>query len=140
MDVIKRKRQRFNILLRTGHMTNAKEYILGSYNVNSTTELTEKQLDDAILRVQRIIDEKFEPKDLQMRELRHKCLRMVAACGVDTQDWKAVNAFMLDKRIAGKHLYELSIPELNSLQRKLHAVAENINIKKQQETRLQIMN
>jgi hypothetical protein len=58
---------------------------------------------------------------------------MIAACGVDTQDWNAVNAFMLDKRIAGKHLYELSIPELTSLQRKLHAVAENIKLKKEEE-------
>lgn len=137
---IKQKRQKFNILLHYGHMRDAKEHILGSYGVTSTTQLTEKQLDEVILRVQHIVDEKQEAKDLQIREWRHKCLKMIRECGVDTSDWNAVNAFMLDKRIAGKHLYELSLAELAILHKKLHNVKANIDKKCTEINRLQTQN
>lgn len=137
---IKKKRQKFNALLHVGKMIDAKEHILGAYGVLSTLDLTEEQLDDAIRRVHDIIDIKKDNAEKHLREWRHKCLRMLAECGVNTQDWNAVNAFMMDKRIAGKHLYELNLIELAELHRKLHNVKVNIDKKQNEVERLQISN
>jgi uncharacterized protein YecA (UPF0149 family) len=130
METIKRKRQRFNALLYYAKMREAKEGLLAGYNAESTSELTEQQLDELIERVQAIIDEKGADADKIVRQWRHKCLRMIAECKVNTQDWNAVNAFMMDPRIAGKLIPELSLNELQALHRKLHNVRDEI-IKKE---------
>jgi hypothetical protein len=137
---IKQKRQKFNTLLYYGQMRDAKEHILSGMGVKSTTELSEKQLDQVIDRVQRIVDERQSTQDKQVREWRHKCLLMVNACGIDTKDWNAVNAFMLDKRISGKHLYELTQTELVELHRKLHNVKANKDKKQAEINRLKTSN
>lgn len=124
MEPIKQKRQKFNILLHYGHLMEAKPHILAGYGAESTKDLTEKQLDELIIRVQAIINKKQTEGDQLTRQWRHKCLRMMHECGVDTHDWEAVNAFCMDKRIAGKHLYELTTDELQVLHRKLHNVRD----------------
>ncbi len=137
---IKQKRQRFNALLAAGMMMPAKKDILSGYGVESTKELTEIQLDDVIRRVTAIINQRKVDTDRTTREWRHKCLRMVKECGVDTQDWNGVNAFLMDKRICGKHLYELTIDELMTLHRKLHNVRDNKLAKQHEVKRLTISN
>jgi len=127
---IKQKRRKFNALLAVAHMMEAKKWMLAYYGVDSTTELSEKQLDELIAKAQDLVNKSKEEQDFKMRKWRHRCLRMMAACGVDTQDWNAVNAFMMDPRICGRHLYELNVPELMTLHRKLHNVRDRKAAKK----------
>jgi hypothetical protein len=137
---IKSKRRQFNALLAVGHMLEAKEHILSGYGVTSTMELTEKQLDELIISVQKLVNRKHEDADKETRSWRHKCLRLVKECGINTNDWNAVNDFLLQPRICGRHLYDLSVEDLQVLHRKLHNVRNN-KIKKQQENdRLATMN
>jgi hypothetical protein len=118
----------------------AKAYILEGYGASSTLELTEKQLDDIILRIEKIIKQQKEEKDSELRYWRHKCIRMIAECGINTQDWNDVNAFILNRRIAGRHLYELDINELKELHRKLHNVRDNMLRKQNELKQIAIMN
>ena len=120
---IKKKRKVFNALLAVGQMMDAKAHILDGYGVSSTLDLTDKQLDELIDRIRSIIDRKKTVVPKEMREWRHKCLRMMTKCSVNTNDWNSVNAFMEDKKICGRHLYELNLQELVILHRKLHNVA-----------------
>jgi hypothetical protein len=128
----KQKRRKFNALLAVGQMMNAKEHILSGYGVESTMDLSDVQLDDVIRRVEDLLNKKSQEADKLTREWRHKCLRLIKECGIDTNNWSAVNAFMLNPRICGKHLYELNTDELQVLHRKLHNVRDN-KLKKQQD-------
>lgn len=138
--MITEKRKRFNALLAFGRLTNSKPHILESYGVESTLELTEKQLDDAIEKVEQILSKMKATTGHEIRSWRHKCLKVMTECGVNTQDWNAINAFMLDKRICGKHLYQLDTNELIVLHRKLHNVRDNKLSKQEEINRLASMN
>ncbi len=122
-DVIKLKRKRAHMLLSNAHLLEAKDDILAGFGASRLRDLSEQLLDELIIRVEELIEEKHSDASQLVRSWRHKCLRMVQECGVDTSDWNRVNAFLMDKRIAGKHLYELNVSELVTLFNKLHNVA-----------------
>ncbi|MGQ1889157.1 hypothetical protein ACT29H_01820 [Thermophagus sp. OGC60D27] len=122
---IKRKRQLLHALLfKLGALPNKKD-ILSSYGVTSTTELTEQQLDDLIERLKIAINKRYNTTRT-IRQWRSNVLVMLNKCGVyaDNNDWERVNKFLLDKRIAGKMLYEMNIEELKTLYRKLASIAK----------------
>lgn len=135
---LKQKRRRFNALLAAGKLMAAKEDILSGYGVSSTMDLTDSQLDEVIKRVEQLIGKQKQDTDLITRQWRHKCLRLINKCGVDTNDWNAVNAFMMNPRICGKHIYELDVCELQTLHRKLHNVRSNM-IQKEQDNLLKAL-
>lgn len=127
---LKLKRRKFNALLAVNQLMDAKGHILSAYGVESTLDLSELQLDDVIIRVEKMAHEKHRAANALTREWRHKCLKIMRECGVDTDNWSAVNEFMLNPRICGKHMYELSNADLQVLHRKLHNVRDN-RVKKQ---------
>lgn len=133
IEIIKKKRKLFHALLAKNKLLSAKEHILYGEGVESVTELSEKQLDSLIEWAGEILNQKQEDASKEIRSWRHKCLRMMRECGIETQDWNNVNAFLLDKRVAGKHLYKMSIDELKKLHRKLHNIATNKEARIQEE-------
>lgn len=54
---------------------------------------------------------------------RHNALTAMELANIDTQNWRRINAVCLDRRIAGKHFYDLTIEELEKLKRKMYAIA-----------------
>ncbi|MDH6357221.1 hypothetical protein [Parabacteroides sp. PF5-9] len=58
-----------------------------------------------------------------IKRLRSSVLHRLQTLGVNTADWKAVDKFCLNKRIAGKKFYNLTAAELNALIPKLEAIA-----------------
>lgn len=65
------------------------------------------------------------PDDLVKRTIRrHRSgvLKCLTRLGVDTSDWDKVNAYLCQKKICGKKLYELSLDELAALRAKLEAI------------------
>ena len=56
------------------------------------------------------------------RGVRMVPLRLMQQIGVDTTNWIRVNAFCLDKRIAGKRFAELDCEELETLAVKLRGI------------------
>lgn len=57
-----------------------------------------------------------------LRQARSLTLRLMQKVGVNTPDWKAVDAFCLQKRIAGQRFAHMDLIELAALQRKLRAI------------------
>lgn len=125
-DKLKQKRRVFHALLAKNMMLEAKGYMLESYGVHSSLELGENALDELISRLRRILGEKEADTDKTVRELRHKCLRIMSEIGVDTKDWECVNKFMLNPRVAGVHLYDLGEDGLRALRLKLYAIRDEV--------------
>lgn len=100
-----------------------REYILEPYGVTSTADLTEPQLDELILRFSHDVKSEV-PVDV--RNARSLVLKLLTELGVydNTCDWKHVNAYLLDKRIAGKLLFQMSVDEMRGLATKLRAILQ----------------
>ena len=131
-DLKKQKIKQFHALLHANHMKDAKESLLAGYGVESTKDLSLKQLGELVNYLQGLQEEKNNVKEASTRKLRHKCLRIMSEIGIDTQDWNAVNQFMENKHVCGRHLYKLSDEELEAFQYKLYAIRNEINKRKKQ--------
>ena len=57
-----------------------------------------------------------------LKSKRSAVLHQMQLSGVDTADWKRVDAFCLDKRIAGKRFARLDYEELEALLKKIRAI------------------
>lgn len=57
-----------------------------------------------------------------LRKRRSVVLTQIQKLGVDTSDWSRINAFCLDKRIAGKPFAKLTSYELEALAVRLRAI------------------
>lgn len=64
--------------------------------------------------------------DQLLKRRRSGCLRAMQKIGIDTTDWKRINAYCMEPKIAGKPFADISFEELVNLREKL----ENI-LKKQ---------
>lgn len=120
---MRQKRKSFHVLMAHIGILNNKSDLLAGYGADSTMELTESELDELIYRLKQMQVGKYEPSD-DMRKWRSNVLAAINAIGVynDNGDWQRVNAFLMDSRIAGKMLYEMTVPELKALHRKLLAI------------------
>ena len=120
---IQTKRQSLHMLLVHNHMIQAKQHILAVYGAERIRDLDEHDLDECIERMMIIGEERYHKNNPEIRHWRHKCLRAMSSF-VNTQDWNNVNSFMLNPRVAGKHLYELSLDELKTMHRKINKIAQ----------------
>lgn len=71
-----------------------------------------------------------------LRRARSGALHQLQLWGVDTSDWSKVNAFVEDKRIAGKLFALLTTDELNALNTKLRAMIRRRRRKEEEGGRL----
>lgn len=96
-----------------------RDSILEPYGVTSTADLTLEQLDELIDRYAN-----QAPASEHIRRQRSVALDLLTKLGVykDGQSWDQVNAYLMQPRIAGKLLYQMSSDELNALQHKLRAI------------------
>jgi len=130
----------FHVLLYGTKMLGAKQDLLAPYGVDSTKQLTESELDELISYLQTLKQDESLIRNKELRTWRHKVLRQIHACGINTQDWNEVNRFMVQPRIAGKHMYECSLEELKVIHRKLHNVATNVTKKQNRLKDLTMLN
>lgn len=73
-------------------------------------------------------DNKVALKQAALRKARSGVLHQLQIYGLDTTDWATVDAFCKNPRIAGKLFRELTITELNEVNKKIRVI-----IKKQKE-------
>ena len=105
-----------------------KEELVLTYTKNRTSSLrdmTEAEYDAMCDDLQQTIDGTTASfsRVTELKKHRSKVLYWIQKNGVDTTDWDRINAYCLDPRIAGKVFRELTIPELETLERKLKAIA-----------------
>ncbi len=60
--------------------------------------------------------------DPEKKKLRSNIMLRLQKHGIDTTHWRNVNTFLLQPRIAGKMLFEMSVDEMKALIPKLEAI------------------
>lgn len=87
-------------------------------------QMTDKEYELMCKEMERVAgyDERREQQRKALKKARSGVLHQMQLWGVNTADWKAVDAFCQDKRIAGKAFRFLDTEELNVLNAKLRAM------------------
>jgi hypothetical protein len=102
-----------------------KEVLLEGYGAKSMLDLTAEQLADLTARLKNIVSE-VQSKEVPpaLRRKRSNLLAALAKIGVHTVGgWERVNEFLLEKRIAGKLLYEMDVAEIEAALVKVQQIA-----------------
>ena len=104
-----------------------KEDLVSEFTHGRTThlkEMTDAEYDEmcSCLQYDRRKAETSEAYLTQRRKSRSAVLNRIQRLGVDTTDFSKVNAFCLDRRIAGKPFGMLSVDELEALIPKLESM------------------
>lgn len=104
-----------------------KETLVEQYTRGRTTHLREMTLTEYDLMcsaMERVagVDERRKAHLTALRKARSGVLRQMQLWGVDTTDWRRVDAFCQDKRIVGKMFRYLDEEELAALNTKLRAM------------------
>lgn len=113
--------------------------ILEKYEVKSTSDLNDTQLDELINRYSH---ENYPPASDEVRKIRSEVLSVVNKLGIyETNfDWSRVNAYLMNPRIAGKLLYQMNLAELIDLKRKLYSILSKHDKNAKEITRQQLLN
>jgi len=135
---VKNKFGRFWVLLRfIPNIT--KEEMIWSYSNMLTTSLKDfatlkpemfnKMLED-MEKMATVKSNDFV--NLEIKKYRSACLLRMQKIGINTADWKAVNVFLENKKIAGEPLWKLSVEQMKTLICKLESIyAKQISQKKE---------
>lgn len=103
-----------------------KEEIVYQFTNGRTRSLREMSLleyNDAVRAMEKLIPPGTESEAQRLlKRKRSDVLHQMQLLGVDTADWKKVDAFCCDKRIAGKCFRYLDDEELSQLLKKLRAI------------------
>lgn len=86
--------------------------------------MTDKEYELMCKEMERVAgyDERHAALRQALKKARSGVLHQMQLWGVNTADWKAVDAFCKDKRIAGKVFRQLDMEELNALNAKIRAM------------------
>jgi hypothetical protein len=105
-----------------------KEDIVYAYSSQTTTSLRDFYANHPLeyqamindlehkITINRLKNEKL------IKDKRSAVLKRIQKYGIDTTEWSKVNDFLLQPKIAGKKLYDMSIDEMNSLIKKLESI------------------
>lgn len=117
---------------------NQREVVLSQYEVESTKDLSESQLDELIFR----FTQRKTNVDEETRSWRSNILRLLTELKVydNTGDWTRVNQYLMNPKIAGKLLYQMSVDEMITLAKKLRSIKVKQSLKAQELNRLQKLN
>ncbi|MCM0718076.1 hypothetical protein NBH15_07260 [Parabacteroides sp. W1-Q-101] len=103
-----------------------KEEIIYQFTGGRTHSLREMSLseyNEAIRAMEKLVPPGTEQEAMrQLKKRRSDVLHQMQLMGVDTADWKKVDAFCRDRRIAGKCFRHLDDEELSQLLKKLRAI------------------
>lgn len=131
-------------LLHKSQMREHKDALLEGYGVESLTDMTDKQLTDLVERLGDMVSSKAAKVSDKTRKLRSNVL--IAASEyfgraiIDAASWAAFNTLMMDKRIAGKMLVEMTDEELKTVNNKIRNAAKKKETTKAVENRFAVLN
>lgn len=96
----------------------------------SLREISKWEYDVMCCDMERVVnnDNKVALKQAALRKARSGVLHQLQIYGLDTTDWATVDAFCKNPRIASKPFRELTIKDLNEVNKKIRAI-----IKKQKQ-------
>lgn len=118
-DIRKAKVRRLRAIWIKQGIDEYRESILSQYGVDSTAKLNVTELNE-------LIDQYSNraPVSDHVRRQRSIIMTLLTKLGVykDNDDWKKVNAYLMQPRIAGKLIYQMSSDELNACEKRLRAI------------------
>ena len=104
-------------------------FLAENYGVTGLREMNDRQLDDLIDRLRADCAAKLDAKTpvaASTRKLRSTVLTILTSMGRGPErGWAHVNAYLLDRRIAGKTLPSMTDDELTALSKKLRVIARS---------------
>lgn len=106
---------------------------------NSLRDMTAGEYDILVHHMAGIVEQN-KPDEQKIKKLRSGILTRLQRHGVNTADWAAVNRFMLDPRIAGKALYQMSIDEMQWLIPRLEQILIKDRARKNEISRQAFLN
>lgn len=111
-------------LLKQMPEANKEEIVLQFTNgrTDSLREMSLHEYNEAIRAMEKLTRAEETEAVRILKRKRSDVLHQMQLSGVDTADWKRVDAFCLDKRIAGKRFARLDYEELERLLVKLRAI------------------
>lgn len=110
-----------------------------SLRTNSLRDMTAVEYDSLVNHMAGIVEQN-KPDEQKIKKLRSGILTRLQRHGVNTTDWAAVNRFMLDPRIAGKALYQMSIDEMQKLIPRLEQILIKDRARKNEISRQAFLN
>jgi hypothetical protein len=111
--------------------------ILGVFEVESTKDLTYEQLETVIMWLNET-DSEYELR--QKRSVVLYWLGRLGIKGSKQEGWDDVNRYLMQPRIAGKMLYEMSVKELDECTARLRMIHSKAEATSGRINRLKIMN
>ena len=125
---MKRDYKLFHALLKQ-HPSVDKEELVLQFTDGRTTHLTE-MTDCEYMQMVGALEEASAPSRAELKRWRSSALLRIGRLGINTIDnWDGINAFVSSKKIAGKPFYDLRVPELQQLVRKLEAIEKKGGLK-----------
>jgi hypothetical protein len=119
----KQKNSLFHQLLAKAGIREHKEAVLEGYNVASVTDLTDDQIDGVLNRLSNMPELKKNDATPAVRRGRSNVIMAVEEYYniniKSAESWTQLNNLMMDKRIMGKMLWEMSEAELKTVTAKL---------------------
>ena len=106
-----------------------KEELVMQFTDGRTTSLRE-MTDQEYMQMLGALEEASAPSRAELKRWRSSALLRIGRLGINTIDnWDGINAFVSSSKIAGKPFYELRVPELQQLVRKLEAIERKGGLK-----------
>ena len=98
-------------------------------NAHRLHELTDDEYQRLVADMERVagVDQARERYRERLRTLRSQVLHQMQVLGIDTSDWKRVDRYCLDARIAGKEFRRLTPADLEELGVKLRIIQRKRN-------------
>jgi hypothetical protein len=125
-----------------------KEALVWQYSNMLTTSLKEfhkakpeeykRMLADLEVQVSKA--SKYYFLNAEIKRLRSAILHRLQKHGINTADWRCVNEFMVQPRIAGKMLFEMTTEEMTALIPKLESILKKDLAARESENRLSDLN
>lgn len=106
-----------------------KEELVLQFTDGRTTHLRE-MTDSEYMQMIGALEEASAPSRAELKRWRSSALLRIGRLGINTIDnWDGINAFVSSNKIAGKPFYELKVPELQQMVRKLEAIEKKGGLK-----------
>ncbi len=130
---MKRNYRQFYTLLKEHPQIDKDELVL-QFTDGRTTHLTE-MTGAEYMQMIGALEEASAPARAELKRWRSSALLRIGRLGINTIDnWDGINAFVSSRKIAGKPFYELKVPELQQLVRKLESIDRKGGLKAMEET------
>jgi len=128
--------QQFHAILAAKGIMDMKADIIGSYGVESTKDLTELQLNELISN----LNNKHGQLIVKYRSTVLDLLGVLDVRGSRLIGWDHVNNYLLQPRVAGKILYEMSMDELKDCAKRLRMIISKRDANKAHVEKLKKLN